>query len=113
MVYKLYAMQNISQLTGLEFDLKETLQLLKSPITIFWSWGVSQILTYKGKGLFLKVSANHFQGWTFITLDYSDTYTVSLLNKNFRVVETHKGIYADQLQFFIDRRIEFIPTYIK
>ncbi len=104
-------MQNISKLTGLEFDLNETLQLLKSPSNIFWSWGVSQILSYKGKGLFLKVSANHFQGWTFITLDWSDTYTVSLLNKKFKVVETHKGIYADQLQSFIDWRIEYLPTY--
>lgn len=105
-------MQNLSMLTGLEFNLNETLQLLRSPLNTYWSWGVSQLLNYKDKGLFIHVNGNHHKGWVFITLAFNDTYTVTLLNEKFKVLEINREVYFDELQAFVDVKVEYVPQYI-
>ena len=95
----------------MEFDVNQTLQLLMVNINIFWSWGVSRRINVENKGVLLKVNGNNFRGWVFITLDWSDTYTVDFINGSGEVLETKEMVYFDNLVEVIDVRVERIPEY--
>jgi hypothetical protein len=101
----------MTELLQREFDLNETLMVLKSPINIYWTWGVEKIYNVKNQGLILKVNGHHWKNFVLVTLAWNDTYTVSLLNEELNPTKTITEIYFDMLQNTIDREIEFIEEY--
>lgn len=101
----------MTELLQREFDLNETLMVLKSPINIYWTWGVEKIYNVKNQGLILKVNGHHWKNFVLITLAWNDTYTVSLLDEELNPTKTITEIYFDMLQNTIDREIEFIEEY--
>ncbi|MEW5675522.1 hypothetical protein ABGT15_04350 [Flavobacterium enshiense] len=94
-----------------DFDFNDTLKVLKSPINVFWSWGVEKIYTVENSGIILKVNGHHWKHFVLITLAWNDTYTVTLLDGGFNPTKTMKEIYFDELQNRIDKEIEFISDY--
>jgi hypothetical protein len=101
----------MTELLQREFDLNETLMVLKSPINIYWTWGVEKIYDVKNQGLILKVNGHHWKNFVLVTLAWNDTYTVSLLDEELNPTKTITEIYFDMLQNTIDREIEFIEEY--
>jgi hypothetical protein len=101
----------MTELLQREFDLNETLMVLKSPINIYWTWGVEKIYNVKNQGLILKVNSHHWKNFVLVTLAWNDTYTVSLLDEELNPTKTITEIYFDMLQNTIDREIEFIEEY--
>jgi hypothetical protein len=96
-----------------EFNMQETLQLLKFNTPIFWSWGVSLVKNYKNTVMALKVSAMHHKGYVYISLAYNDTYTVTIANNRDRVLKTYKEVYFYKLVETIDKHIERVEAYQK
>ena len=106
---------NITELVPkleMEFDMKETLSVLKCDIRIFFSWGVSKITNLMGKGLILTVNGHHHKGHVLITLSYDDTYSVYIVNRLGKILNEYKMVYFDQLTEIIDNRIERVPDYV-
>ena len=101
----------MTELLQREFDLNETLMVLKSPINIYWTWGVEKIYNVKNQGLILKVNGHNWKNFVLITLAWNDTYTVSLLDEELNPTKTITEIYFDMLQNTIDREIGFIEEY--
>ena len=101
----------MTELLQREFDLNETLMVLKSPINIYWTWGVEKIYNVKNQGLILKVNGHHWKNFVLVTLAWNDTYTISLLDEELNPKKTITEIYFDMLQNKIDREIEFIEEY--
>jgi len=104
-------MDKIKHLMQRDFDLKETLMVLKSPVNIYWSWGVEKIYSIQNGAMILKVDAAHWKHYVLITLAFNDTYTVTLLDASFEATKTIKDIYFDMLQNIIDTEIEYIDDY--
>lgn len=103
--------EKFKKLLQREFNYEETLKVLKSPIQIYWTWGVERIIPVDETGLILKVNGHHHKDFVLITLGWNDTYTVSLLDGDFNVRKSITDIYWDVLQFTIDREIEYIDSY--
>ena len=101
----------MTELLQRQFDLNETLMVLKSPINIYWTWGVEKIYNVKNQGLILKVNGHHWKNFVLVTLAWNDTYTISLLDEELNPTKTITEIYFDMLQNTIDREIEFIEEY--
>jgi len=99
-------MDKIKHLVQRDFDLKETLMVLKSPINIYWCWGVTNIYAVDNGGVILKVNGHHWKHYVLITLAYNDTYTVSLLDARYDVTKTINDVYFDMLQSIVDEEIE-------
>ena len=57
-------------------------------------------------GLTFKVQGAKFKGYVAVLLMPSDTYTVRLMDKNGRVVDTLDDVYCDNLTEVIYRRVE-------
>lgn len=94
-----------------EFNPSETLQWLKSNMSIYWSWGVARLFKHQDKALFLKVNGMIHKGWVMITLGWNDTYTVRLLNNQYNEISVDTDIYCDVLQSFIDEKVEKQSNY--
>lgn len=95
------------------FNPSETMGWLTRDSRMYWSWGVSKKINFENKALVLKVSGHHHKGYVIITLAFDDTYTVSLVQTTGRVKEMIEGIYCEDLQEFIDNKIERIAEYAK
>ena len=105
--------QVLDSLTRSEFDAQETMRQLTygQNLVRFWSWGVSQRIAFKEKGLLLKVNARRHKSYVFIVLDFNDTYTVHLISSQGRVIKTFSEIYFDNLCEVIDDEIERVEQY--
>jgi len=109
--------EQIGEFLERDFFWLETMQVLKSPLQIYWTWGVSHHLAFEPDAdgyttaLLLKVDAHHHKDFVLITLAYNDTYTVRLLDKEMKEIKVIREIYFDELQFTIDKEIEFIEGY--
>ena len=101
----------VNSLVRKEFDVKETMLVLKQNINIFWSWGPHDFLSVQGKGLMFKVQGRHHKGWVLITLNWDDTYIVNIINFRGRVLDTFDNVYFDDLVRFIDERVEKADHY--
>ena len=95
----------------LTFDIKQTLQVLRQNLTIYWSWGVSDLLNINDKGLLFRVRGHHHKGYVFITLDYTDTYDVYLISTHGNIVKKFDMVYFDNLVEIIDDNVERIKEY--
>jgi hypothetical protein len=101
----------ISPLMKMEFNIKETYDLISSNKPIFWSWGVHDLTNVINKGLMFKVNGNHHKGWVLITLDWTDTYDMYLITTHGNIVSEHHNIYFDELVDRIDTKVEKISQY--
>ena len=104
--------QTVKHLFQDSFNPAETMQWLTIDKNIFWSWGVSKTINLANKGLLLRVNGHHHNGYVLITLSFNDTYSVHLIKTNGKLISTTEDIYCDQLQDFIDEKIERIAEYV-
>lgn len=88
------------------FDVNETLKVLTHNRPIFWSWGVSSLTNISNKGLLFMVRGRYFTGKILIVLEFDDTYTVHLFDKNRGHLQQFDQVYFDDLVDVIDTRIE-------
>ena len=95
-----------------EFDTRETLKLLYSYQSMFWSWGASGFKNLDDKVLVFKVNGNHHKGFVCINLGWNDTYTIRLLTTKGEVKFEQEGVYFDELFDTLDVKIEKIERYI-
>ena len=93
------------------FNVAETFNLLKANPIWLMSWGARNFTSFESKALLFKVSGHHFRGIVLITLDYSDTYTITLLSTQWNVKKTIQFVYCDELSDTLDTVIERIPEY--
>jgi len=103
--------ENIEELVQREFNVDETLLLLQQKPNVFWSWGVEKVLKVKDKGLFLMVNGHHHKGWVFIILAWNDTYSYYLLESEKNIKKEVHNVYFDELQYRLDKDIEYIEDY--
>ena len=103
--------EKFKKLLQRESDYKETMKVLKLNPSIFFSWGTSKMYNVDSNGLILKVNGHHWKHYVLITLGWDDVYIVSLLNSDFSVHKTIKGVYVDMLTETIDKEIEYIEDY--
>ena len=95
-----------------EFNVVETLTLLKrTNMNVWFSWGVSNLINIQDKGLLMKVRGNHHKGYVFVTLGYEDLYQVHIISTQGNIKESIEGIFFDNLQEVIDRKIERVSEY--
>jgi hypothetical protein len=94
-----------------DFNVGETMSVLKHNPSIYWSWGVSKLHNFNDKGLLFKVSGHHHKGWVLITLDWSDTFEVHLINADSSIKKTFDMVYIDSLIDTIDTAVEKIADY--
>mgnify|MGYP006273142027 FL=1 len=97
----------------LEFNPTETIQILMADRYKYFSWGVSSKYNIDNKGILLKVSGHHHKAYVLITLDWNDTYTVTLINNDGSVKTELAMVYFDMLADVIDGEIEYIDAYQK
>lgn len=96
-----------------EFNTNETLSQLtygSGGIKVM-SWAARSFANISGKGLLFRVSGFKHKGYVFIVLDYSDTYTVYLLNLQYDVKKKIEGVYCDELTDTIDSEVEKVEDY--
>ena len=94
-----------------DFDLQETLSLLKRYGFRFWSWGASGFTNIRNNVLVFKVNGHHHKGYVLISLGWEDLYRVKLVSTHGNVKFEMDGIFFDQLFDILDERIEKIPEY--
>ena len=95
-------------------DPNELMQLLKSDINVFWSWGVEKLIIdskSNTKMLRLTVNGHHHKGHVFIFLNGLDLFDVYLTSRTGKIKTIIEGLYFDQLVDWIDEKIEKIPAY--
>ena len=102
---------NMESLTCRDIDYHGTMILLHSPDpNVFYSWGVSEKINYNDRGIILKVSGHHFQGYLLISLSFLDLFDVYLFEDG-KIKKSIKDLYFDQLVEAIDKEIEYIEDY--
>lgn len=94
-----------------EFDVKETLTLLRANRIWLWSWGSRNFTQFENKALFFTVSGNHHKGIVLITLAWNDTYTVRFLSNRWNVKSVVTDVFFDELAEVIDDKVERIGVY--
>lgn len=81
-----------------------------TPMTVFFSWGVSKVryMEYKGMAsLVMNVQGFLHKGLVVVALDEgSDTYIVYCLDDKLNEVNAQEDVYFDQLGDVIDRMVE-------
>ena len=105
--------RTVNELLEREFDVNETVNLLRQYGFRYLSWGVSKLVNYSKKSLILKVNGHHHKSYVVITLSWDDTYSVYIINNRGVILDTYKMVYFDQLFDIIDKRIERIPEYVR
>ena len=80
--------------------------LLKSRITIVWSWGSTQYVALYN-GLMWHVEGFLLKGWVKVLYNEgTDAFDVYFLNNKKKLIEKVEKIYIDSLIDCIDRHIE-------
>ena len=80
--------------------------LLKSRITIVWSWGTSQFIPLVN-GLEFHVEGFLHTGWVKVLYNEgTDAFDVTFLSNRKKVVKTVDEVYIDSLINVIDRNVE-------
>jgi hypothetical protein len=57
------------------------------------------------------VRGNHHKGYVFITLNWTDTYIVYIINIRGNILNKYEMVYFDDLVEIIDNRIEKVKDY--
>lgn len=101
-----------------ELNVKELMQLFRSNILVFWSWGCHGFLVDNKKNVKMfrmTVNGHHHKGHVYVVVNGLDLYDVYLTKKDGTITQTSgdMGLYFDQLVEWIDGKIEMIPEYTK
>ena len=102
---------DVKQVSCREVDANYILNILRSNISIFWSWGSNNLIDLNGKGLRLTVSGHHFKGHIYIVLNGADLFDIYYCSNHGTIKDVHENIYFDQLSEVIDNKIERIDDY--
>ena len=103
--------QVVSTLLKREFDVKELFTNIKNVGPIVWSWGAHEYTNMVDKGLLFRVQGHHHKGWVLISLDWTDTFDVHLINTDSSIKKSFEGVYVDVLIDTIDNAVEKIADY--
>ena len=105
----------VKKLVKRDFNPNETVAVLRHPSTLmtFWSWGVPKFTNFEDKALVFKVNGHLHKGYVCITLNWDDTYIVTLLLTHGNIVKTLENVYFDDLVEKIDEVVEKIPEYVR
>ncbi len=101
----------LNELGKRKFNPMETLRVLKTKPTWMSSWGFRKPINYDNEMLLFRVSGHHHKGYVAITLNWDDTYIVTLLNVRWAIKETFSNVYVDELVELLDVKIERIEKY--
>lgn len=106
----------IKKLVCREIDVEGLMELLRSNIIVFFSWGAEKFTVDKTNGtgmLQFKVNGYKHKGFVYIFLNGADLFDVILTDKNGTIVDRtdDMGLYFDQLVEWIDEKIEKQPDY--
>lgn len=97
----------ISELGCREFDMQETLTLLRHcGGSEFWTWGANKFTNHRNKVLGFRVTGLKHTGNVYITLNASDLYDFILTSSHGTVKEHVTDLYFDQLFEVMHHRIE-------
>lgn len=89
---------------------KYIMSILKTQLTVVWSWGFHKPVSIKN-GLQFKVQGYKFKGVVEVAYDEGrDLFNVRFLKAN-TVVNTIEGVYCDMLVDTIDDYVEHTPDY--
>ena len=94
-----------------EFNLNETMSILKRSGAVLMSWGANNFVNYQNKVLAFKVNGHHHKGLVLISLAWNDTYTVTIASTQNNVKKTYNEVYFDMLVDTIDTHIEMVEEY--
>lgn len=91
-----------------EFNVGETMTLLKHNLGVWWSWGVNYntIKNLGGKCLIFKPNGRYFKGFVCVTLGWEDLYQVHFVGNDYKIKHSMEGVYFDMLVNAIDEYIE-------
>jgi hypothetical protein len=96
-------------------DVNELMQLLRSDIAKFWSWGSHAYRIDKKNDVRMfrmTVSGHHHKGHVYIFVNGMDLFDVYLTTSQGTIKDTNEeGLYFDMLVDWIDNKIERIPEY--
>jgi len=92
-------------------DANYILKILRSNMSIFWSWGARAFVDLNGKGLRLTVSGHHHKGHLYIVLNGADLFDIYYCSNRGTIKDVHTDIFFDQLVEVIDNKIERIADY--
>ena len=90
---------------------KYILSILRTNLTIFWSWGSSDFNAIENG---LKFKANGFIHRSWVVIKYnegSDLFDVFLYSSTMTLVKDFEGIYIDMLVEVIDMNVERANNY--
>ena len=88
------------------FNVKETLTLLRRYGWGFLSWGARGFLNVQDKGLLFRVNGRFHKGYVLITLDWTDLYCVTLISTQSNIKDKMEMVFFDELFRTIDEKIE-------
>jgi hypothetical protein len=100
-----------------EFTATELIQILKSDIIKFWSWGADNFTVDGKKNGYSKlfrmtVNGHHHKGYVYITLNFLDLFNVYLTDKKGVIKHVMTDLYFDMLVKAIDDKVERIDAYV-
>jgi len=96
----------ISKLAQLEFDCNEIYKLIRWHYYSM-SWGLNSPALYEHTVLAFKVQWFIHKGWVYVSLDFEDTFTLTLCKRNrTTIVKQIKGVYIEDLITTLDENIE-------
>ncbi len=95
-----------------DFEPVELANALKkgAPCTVS-SWGARAWVKNKDQWLRFQVSGHHHCGHVYITLGWTDTFTLYFTSVEGEIVDKINNVYVDNLVQTIDNRVERLDTY--
>tara|TARA_R100001244_G_scaffold122613_1_gene92257 strand:- start:349 stop:666 length:318 start_codon:yes stop_codon:yes gene_type:complete len=97
---------NLKDTKGMEFNTKETYDLLKMNRQYLMCWAARDFVNMLDKALRFKVSGYLHKGLVYVTLNGGDLYDVHLVSTHGNLKETKTDIYFDDLSEMIDKMVE-------
>lgn len=89
-----------------ELNVNELMSLLRSNITVFWSWGSHAYFNLMNKGFRMAVNGRHHKGHVYIVLNGMDLFDVYYTTLKGTIKDIQTDIYFDTLVECIDTKIE-------
>jgi len=96
-----------------EFDVNEIHRFIAgSGPTRAWSWGFCNPVIIKKNQIYrFTVNGHHHRGYVYISLAFSDTFTVYYTSNRNTIKKISEMVYIDELIDRLDEDIEKIPIY--
>lgn len=98
-----------------EFDVNEIHRFIAgSGPSRAWSWGFTNpLVIIKNKVYRFTVNGHHHRGYVYVTLGFSDTFTIHYTSNRGTIKKIAEEVYIDELINRLDEDIERIPEYVK